>query len=151
MWVRRWQQAPKDWALGPIGPCHSEAVMGGREAKTTRERVACRQGHTVQLTMAMGDAMTTLGWAVVLPVCEQPMNDLPSDTCLHRLLVSVVDIHMQVELPLHACLQEHLRVATLPQPQASGTEGPTMVWHRTPPRDRNWEWVSRHGTQCLPL
>ena len=79
-------------------------------------------------------------------MCEQPANNLPSDTYVHRLLVSMLDIHVQAEPPLRACLQErleHLRVATLPQLQASGTEGPTMVWHRTPPGDRYWEWVSQ--------
>ena len=49
---------------------------------------------------------------------------------------------MQVERPLHACFQEHLEVTTLPQLQATGIEGPTMMWHRDPPGCRYWEWVS---------
>ena len=71
--------------------------------------------------------MTVLGWAVVLPVCEQPVQDLPSVTRLHRLLVGLLEVQVQVEPPLHACLHEHLRVAMLPQLQAAGTQGPTMV------------------------
>ena len=49
--------------------------------------------------------MATLGWAVVLPVCEQPTGNLPSDTRLHQLLVSLLDINVQVEPPpcMHAC------------------------------------------------
>ena len=69
--------------------------------------------------------MAVLGWCVVLPVCEKPRRDLPSDTRLHRLLVSLLDIQTQVEPPLHACLQEHLRVTTLRRLQPVGTEGPT--------------------------
>ena len=60
--------------------------------------------------------MATLGWAIVLQVCEQPAGDLPSDTCLHRLLVSLLDM--------------------------SKTEGPTIVWHRTSPGGKYWEWAS---------
>ena len=88
----------------------------------------------------MEDVMATLGWAMVL---EQPKNDLPSNTRLHRLLVSLLDIHEQVVPPLHECLQKHLCVAMLQHCQASGTEGPTMVWHRTPPGHQYWEWVSQ--------
>ena len=75
----------------------------GREAKTNtnRERVVLPSrargaphhgprfhGHT----------------GVVLPVCEQPASDFPGDNRLHRLLVTLLDINMQVEPLLHACL-----------------------------------------------
>ena len=66
----------------------------------------------MQLTTAMEDVMSTLGWAVVLPVCEQPKNDLPIDTRLHRPLVSLRDIHVKEEPPLHTCLKEHLQAHT---------------------------------------
>ena len=40
--------------------------------------------------------MATLGWTVVLPVCEQPMNDLPSDTLLHAAMYGISDtLHWQ--------------------------------------------------------
>ena len=35
----RWQQAPKTWSPGPMWPTTTTAVIGGWEAKTTRERV----------------------------------------------------------------------------------------------------------------
>ena len=95
--VPRWHQAPRDWTPGPISPCQSVAVIGDREAKTTREQVIYQRGCAVQLTTALEDVMATLWWAVVLPVCEQPTGDFPSDTCLHRLLVSLLDISVQVE------------------------------------------------------
>ena len=34
--------------------------------------------------------MAVMGWSVVLPVCKQPSRDLPNDTRLHRLLVSLL-------------------------------------------------------------
>ena len=42
------------------------------EAPTTREQVIYYQGCAIQPTTAMEDAMTTMGWAVVLLVCKQP-------------------------------------------------------------------------------
>ena len=109
-----WRLAPKDWALGAIHPCTSTVVIKGREAKTTREQVVYQWGRAIQLTMAMEDVMATLGWAVVLLVCEQPINDPPSNTRLHRLLVGLLNIQVHWCPPLHACLQEHLHVAKLP-------------------------------------
>ena len=57
--------------------------------------------------------------------------------------MSLLDIHLQVEPPLHECMEEHLRATTLPRLQAVGTEGPTMVCHHDPPDRRYWEWASR--------
>ena len=59
--------------------------------------------------------MAVIGWSMVLPISEQPRQDLPSDTRLHRLLVSLLDIRTQVEPPLHVCLQDDLQVTTLLQ------------------------------------
>ena len=36
--------------------------------------------------------MAIMGWSVVRPICERPCKDLPSDTRLHRLLVSLLNI-----------------------------------------------------------
>ena len=36
--------------------------------------------------------MAVMGWSMVLPVCEQPGRDLLSDTRLHRMLVSLLNI-----------------------------------------------------------
>ena len=68
--------------------------------------------------------MAVMAWPVVLPICEQPRQDLPSNTRLHRLLVSLLDISTQGKLPLHVCLHNDKRVTTLPQLQATGTESP---------------------------
>ena len=81
----------QDWAPGPIHPSPTKAIIRGHEAKTTRERVVYQRRCVVQLT-TMEDVMAVLGWAVVLPVCELPNRDLPSNTRLHRLLVSLMDI-----------------------------------------------------------
>ena len=35
-----------------------------------------------------------LGWAVVLPVCEQPIDDLPSDTHVVGVLMSLLEIQV---------------------------------------------------------
>ena len=72
----RWQQVPKGWEPGRICPCHSEAVIGGRHAKTTPERAVYPRGRAVHLTTALEDVMATMGWAVVLPACEQPRTTL---------------------------------------------------------------------------
>ena len=80
MLIPCWQQAPKDWAPSQISPCQPAPVLiSGREAKTTQEWVVYQQGYT-----AMKDVMATLGWAVVLPMCEQPKNDLTSGRSLQR-------------------------------------------------------------------
>ena len=42
-------------------------------------------------------------------------------------------------------------MAMLPQLQACGTEGPTMVWHRTPPGNRYWEWGSQERHTVLTI
>ena len=38
--------------------------------------------------------MATLRWAIVLPLCKLPRNNLPSDIRLHRLLVRLLEIHV---------------------------------------------------------
>ena len=115
----RWRQAPKTWALGPIRPATPTAVIGGWEAKTTREQVVHQRRKAIQVTTAMEDGMAIMGCSVVLPVCEQPHQDLPRDTPLHRLLVSRLDINVQAEPPLHVCLHNEQWVTTLPRLQAA--------------------------------
>ena len=83
--------------------------------------------------MAMVDVMATLGCVVVLPLCEQPRDHVPSDTHLRRLLVSAFDIQVQVESHLSVCLQQLPQVTTHRQLQASGMEYPIVVSHREVP------------------
>ena len=97
------EQACRDWAPGPIHPSPTMAVIGGQEAKTTRERVIYQRGQAIRLTKPMEDVMADMRWSVVLPVCKQPNRDLPSDTRIHQLLVSLLDIEAPVEPPLSAC------------------------------------------------
>ena len=67
--------------------------------------------------------------------------------------MSLLDIYTQAEPP-H--LQDDLQVTTLPRLQAAGTEGPTMVWHRSQPDNHYWRWVAcvqhkAHSTQHIVL
>ena len=56
----RWQEAPKMWGPGPIQPATSTPVIGGREAKTTSERVVYQRGRAMQVTTAMEDIMAVI-------------------------------------------------------------------------------------------
>ena len=40
-----------------------------------------------------------MGWAVVLPICKQPLNYVSSDARLYWLLMTVLDIQIQVDPP----------------------------------------------------
>ena len=57
----RWQQARKNWTLGHIHPCQSIAIIGGREAKTTRATIVHQQARATKVTTSMEDVMATLG------------------------------------------------------------------------------------------
>ena len=59
-----------------------------------------QQGHAIKVTTTMDDVMGMLGWAMVLPICKQPHDDLPCDACLQRLLVTLLQSRVE---PLHAC------------------------------------------------
>ena len=65
--------------------------------------------------------------------------------------MSLLDIQVQVEPPLHARLQEHLQVATLQSLQAGSTESPTMVWHHAPLERRYCQWVSHAQHTVLTI
>ena len=116
----------------PRGQDHSAGLLPiGPRAPTYHGHGGCH-GHA--------------GWAAVLIVCEQPKNGFPCDTRLHRLLVSLLDIHVQVEPP-------YMRAYEWPRCSSS-----RLVAHRAP------QWCgtescegagigSGHpgrGTRCLP-
>ena len=92
---------------------------------------------------AMEDVMATLGWAWLgcgAPGMQAIQEQPPSNTCLHRLVVSLLNILVQVEpppayVPLGAPPSGH--VASAP------SWWHREVWHRMPPEDQFWEWVSR--------
>ena len=85
------------------------------------------------MTAALQDTMETAGWAPEPWVCQQPPGTLPSDTRLHRLLVALLDIQVQVDAPLHAQLWGDHRQESLAQLQRTGVRTPTVVWTTTPP------------------
>ena len=88
----RWQAAPKDWVPSAVLAYPAEAVIRGREAKTTKEETAYHRGFAVKVTTAMKDAMEAENWAPELRVCCQPPDALLRDTRLHRLLVALLGV-----------------------------------------------------------
>ena len=59
-------------------------------------------GQPLWVTAAMHDTMEAASWVPELRVWQQPPDTLPSDTRLHRLLVPILGIQVQVDAPLHA-------------------------------------------------
>ena len=114
--------SPQDVGAKPNTASHHQGNhrrTGGQNHPGTGG-VPPRQVHT--------GVMAIMGWSMVLPVCEQPHQDLPSDTQLHRLLVSLLDIstqaepplHVYLHAPLHVYLHDKQRVTTLAQLQDTG-------------------------------
>ena len=100
----RWQAAPKDWIPAAIPAYQAEVVIGGQAAKTTRMTTVYHRGQPLRVTAAMQETMEVEEWVPELRVCHQPPGTLPSDTRLHRLLVALPGIQVQVDVPLHARL-----------------------------------------------
>ena len=100
------------------------------------------------MTAVLQDTMETAGWAPEPWVCQQPPGTLPSDTRLHRLLVPLLDIQVQVDAPLHAQLWGDHRQEFLAQLQRTGVRAPTVVWTTAPPTAAYWNWAS---TSQAPL
>ena len=74
-------------------------------------------------------------------MCCQPRNTLPSDTPLHRLLVALLGVQVQVNAPLHAQLRDDHHHVFLSQLQsAGGVWAPTIVWMYEPLADAYWQW-----------
>ena len=82
------------------------AVVGGRAAKNTKEQTVYHRGYTVKVSAAMQVTMEAERWAPELRVCCQPPDAIPSGTRLHRLLVALLGVQVQVNAPLHARLWE---------------------------------------------
>ena len=106
------------------------------------------RGQPLRVTAALQDTMETAGWAPELRVCQQPPGTLPSDTRLHRLLVALLGIQVQVDAPLHAQLWGDHRQESLAQLQRTGVRAPTVVWMAAPPTTAYWSWAS---TSQAPL
>ena len=71
----------------------------------------------------------------------QPPDTLPSDTRLHRLLVALLGIQVQVNAPLHAQLWDDHHHVSLGQLQSVGVWAPTIVWMSEPPANAYWQWA----------
>ena len=108
-------------------------------AKTTREVTVYHRGQPLRVTAAMQDTMEAANWVPELRVCHQPPDTLPRDTRLHRLLVALLGIQVQVNAPLHAQLWEDHHHVSLAWLQCTGVWVPTMVWmNAPPPTDAYW-------------
>ena len=144
----RWQAATKDWIPRAVPTHQAEVVVGGRAAKTTRMEMIYDRGQPLWMTAALQDTMEAAGWAPEPRVCQQPPGTLPSNTRLHRLLVALLDIQVQVDAPLHAQLWGDHRQESLAQLQRTGVRAPTVVWATAPPTAAYWNWAS---TSQAPL
>ena len=119
----RWQAAPKDWVPGAIPAYPAEAVIGGQVAKTTKDETVYHSGFAVKVTTAMKDPMEAENWAQELRVCCQPPDALPSDTRLHRLVVALLGVQVQVNAPLQAWPWDDHQHVLLDHLQCTGVTG----------------------------
>ena len=74
-------------------------------------------------------------------MCCQPPDTLLSDTRLHRLLVALLGVQVQVNAPLHTQLCDDHQHASLDQLQSAGVWAPTIVWLSEQPADTYWQWA----------
>ena len=131
----RWQAAPKGWIPDAVPTYRAEA------AKTTRMVTIYHGGQPLRVTAAMQDTMEAAGWVPDLGVCQQPPGTLPRDTRLHRHLVALLGIQVQVDAPLHTQLCGDLRQESLAQLQRTGVWAPTIVWMAAPPTAAYLQWA----------
>ena len=131
----QWQAAPKDWILSAVPAYLAEVVIRGRGAKTTRVETVYHGGYPVKVTTAMKDTMEAKDWTPELRVCCQPPDTLPSNTRLHRLLVALLGVQVQVNAPLHTQLWDDHQHVSLGQLQSAGVWAPTIVSLSEPPAD----------------
>ena len=76
----RWQAALKDWIPSAVPLYPTEAVIGGRVAKTSQVDTVYHRGYAVKVTTSMKDTMEAKDLTPELRVCCQPPDTLPSDT-----------------------------------------------------------------------
>ena len=137
----RWHPAPKEWIPGAVPAYLSEVVIGRRVAKATRVGNVYHGGHPNKVTTAMKDTMEAADRAPEFRECWQPPDTLPSDPRLHRLLVALLGIEVQVHTPLHARLWDDQHHVSLAHRQSVGIWAPTIVWMCALPADTYWPWA----------
>ena len=93
------------------------------------------------MTTAMKYNMEAKDWTPELRICCQPSGTLQSNTRLHRLLVVLVGVQVQVNASLHAQLWDDHEHASLDLLQSAGVWASTMVWLSEPPADAYWQWA----------
>ena len=135
--------SPKDWMPSGVLAYPAEVVIGGPVAKTTRVETVYHEGYPVKVTTAMKDTMEAKDWALEVRVCCQPRDTLPSYTRLHRLLVALLGIQIQVHAPLHAQLWDNHQHVSLGQLRSAGVWVPTIVWLS--------EWTHTTGGRILAM
>ena len=139
--IPRWQAAPKDRVPSNAPAYPAEAIIGGRVAKTTKTETVYHRGYAIKVTAAMKDTMEAENWAPELWVCCQPPDALPSDTRLHRLLVALLGVQVQVNAPLHARLWDDHQHVPLGQLEGMGVWMPTIIWLTERPTEGYWQWA----------
>ena len=110
-------------------------------AKTTQVETVYHRGYAIKATSAMKDTMEAKDWTPELRVCCHPQDTLPRDTQLHRLLVALLGVQVQVNAPLHAQLWDDHQDASLGRLQRAGMWAPTIVWLSEQPADAYWQWA----------
>ena len=114
-------------------------------AKTTRMETVYHGGYPIKDTMEAKD------WAPELRVCRQPADTLLSDTRLHRLLMALLGVQVQVNAPLHTQLWDDHHHVSLGQLQSAGVWAPTIVWMSKPPADAYWQWARTSPAPLVPV
>ena len=125
-------------------------------AKTTQGETVYHRGGAVKATIAMKDTMEAKDWTPELRVCRQPPDTLQSDNRLHRLLVALPGVKVQVNAPPHAQLGDDHQHVSMDQLQSAGVWAPTIVWLSVQLSDTYFQWECASptplvtGTAVLP-
>ena len=85
------------------------------------------KGHRLRVTAAMQDTMEAASWMPEIWLCQQPPGTPPSDTRLHRGLVALLGIQVQVDALLDTKLCGDYHHESLARLQRSGSCAPTIV------------------------
>ena len=147
----RWQAAPKDWIPGAMPAYSAEAVIGGRVAKTTKEETVYHRGYAMKVSAAMKDAMEAEHGRRSSGCAASPPDALPSDTRLHRLLVALLGVQVQVNAPLHARMWDDHQHVPLDHLQGIGVLTPTIVWLSGQPTTAYWQWAPTSPTPLITV
>ena len=123
-----WQVAPDTWSPTNVPTAVSTAVVGAREAKTTRTETCYRKGGVWEVDRMLLEGGDQLGWRdPPKQVCEADKGDAPLDARLMRLLVLLFGVTRLRDPPEHNRI--NLEVIRGEGGELSGG-GATMQWDR---------------------